>query len=225
MKGSYKKERRMMAIFVNVPGGEDFADISEDRSAERTGERIKKIRETREMTRAQLGALVGLDQNRVQQYENGRRKPKIELLKKFAAALGVETIALMDPTTESYVGAMYALFQMEEKLDLKIVKKDGCYCLQFGDGKSSGMNSYLRQWYEVRQALDEAMPNLNDEERKKKIFDYNMFEWTYPSGLARNSRRRYDEHLINRMQEIHEDKERSEALMQKLSQDDDGSEE
>ena len=88
------------------------------------GERIKKIRETREMTRAELGALVGLDQNRVQQYENGKRKPKIPLLKKFAAALGVETIALMDPTTESYVGAMHALFQMEEKLDMKIVKKD-----------------------------------------------------------------------------------------------------
>ena len=99
-----------MAIFAHVPGGEDYADINEDRSAERIGRRIKKIRETREMTRAELGSLVGLDQNRVQQYENGRRKPKIALLKKFAAALGVETIALMDPTTETLVGAMYALF-------------------------------------------------------------------------------------------------------------------
>ena len=87
-----------LVIFGHVPGGEDFADIYEDRSAERVGERIKKIREAREMTRAELGSLVGLDQNRVQQYENGRRKPKIELLKKFAFALGVETIALMDPS-------------------------------------------------------------------------------------------------------------------------------
>lgn len=207
-----------MALFVNVPGGEDFADIHEDRSAERIGERIKKIRETREMSRAELGALVGLDQNRVQQYENGRRKPKIDLLKKFAAALGVETIALMDPTTESYVGAMYALFQMEEKLGLKVMKKDGCYCLQFGDGKFDGMNSYLSKWYEVRQALDEAMPNLTDEERKKMVFDYNMFEWTYPGGIAMNARRKYDEHTINRMQELQEDKERYEALMRELNQ-------
>lgn len=207
-----------MAIFGHVPGGEDFADIYEDRSAERVGERIKKIREAREMTRAELGSLVGLDQNRVQQYENGRRKPKIELLKKFAYALGVETIALMDPTMESYVGAMYALFQMEEKLDLKILKREGCYCLQFGDGRFDGMNRYLSKWYEVRRALDEAMPDLTDEERKKKIFDYNMFEWTYPSGIAINSRRKYDEHPINRMQEIQEEKERSEALMKKLDQ-------
>lgn len=213
-----------MALFVNVPGGEDFADIHEDRSAERIGERIKKIRETREMSRAELGALVGLDQNRVQQYENGRRKPKIDLLKKFAAALGVETIALMDPTTESYVGAMYALFQMEEKLGLKVMKKDGCYCLQFGDGKFDGMNSYLSKWYEVRQALDEAMPNLTDEERKKMVFDYNMFEWTYPGGIAMNARRKYDEHTINRMQELQEDKERYEALMRELNQQTDDTE-
>ena len=201
-----------MAIFMSMLGGEDFADINEDRSGARIGARIKKIRETREMTRA--------DQNRVQQYENGKRKPKIQLLKKFAAALGVETIALMDPTTESYVGAMYALFQMEEKLDMKIVKKEGCFCLQFGDGRSDGMNSYLSKWYEIRQALDEALPNLSDDERKKKIFDYNMFEWTYPSGIAMNATKKYDEHPINRMQEIQDDKEYLKKIMQGLEKND-----
>ena len=205
-----------MAVFVNMIGGEDFADISVDKSGARIGERIRTIREARKMTRAELGALVGLDQNRVQQYENGRRKPKIPLLKKIAEALGVETIALMDPTVDSYVGAMYALFQMEEKLDMRIVKKDGCYYLQFGDGKYGGMNNYLKKWYEVRQALEEAMPNLTDEERKKKVFDYNMFEWTYPTGLAINSYRKYDEHPISRMQEIHEDNEHYAVLMEKL---------
>ena len=214
-----------MAIFINVRGGEDFADFNEDWSGVRIGERIMKIRETREMSRAELGALVGLDQNRIQQYENGRRKPKIPLLKKIAAALGVETIALMDPIAESYVGAMYALFQMEEKMGLKIVIKEGCYCLQFGDGKFGGMNSYLEKWYEVRRELEEAMPNLTDEQRKKKVFDYNMFEWTYPGGIALNARRKYDEHPINRMQEIQEDKEWEKAVLDQvdryLKQEDD----
>ena len=205
-----------MAIFVNMYGGEDFADLEEDRSAARIGERIKKIREAREMTRAELGMLIGLDQNRVQQYENGRRKPKLPLLKKIAYALGVNTIALMDPNADSYVGAMYALFQMEEKQDLRIVKKDGSYCLQFGDGKFGGMNNYLKAWYEVRNELNEAMPNLTDEERKKKVFDYNMFEWTYPSGLAVNAHRKYDEHPINRMQEIREDDDHYRKLMEEL---------
>ena len=205
-----------MAIFVSMYGGEDFADLDEDRSAARIGERIKKIREAREMTRAELGTLVGLDQIRMQQYETGKRKPRIPLLKKIAYALGVNTYALMDPTADSYVGAMYALFQMEEKLDMKIVKKDGCYCLQFGDGRFGGMNNYLKDWYKVRNELDEAMPNLTDEERKKKVFDYNMFEWTYPSGLAVNAHRKYDEHPINRMQEIREDDDHYRELMEEL---------
>ena len=196
-----------MAIFASILGGEDFADLNEDRSAKRIGARIKKIRETREMTRAELGALVGLGQDRIQQYENGKRKPKIELLKKIALALGVETIALMDPTIDTYVGAMHALFQMEEKLGLKIMEKDGCFCLQFEDGRMDGLNYYLRDWYKVRKELDEAMPNLSDEERKKKIFDYNMFEWTYPSGMAINAFKKYDEHPINRIQEIKEEQE------------------
>lgn len=213
----------LMAIFVTMNGGEDFADINEDRSGVRIGERIKKIREAREMTRAELGRLVGLDQNRVLQYEKGRRKPKLPLLKKFANALGVNTSALMDPTTDSYVGAMYALFQMEEKLDMKIVKKDGCYCLQFGDGRFGGMNNYLKDWYKARNELDEAMPNLTDEERKKKVFDYNMFEWTYPNGISMNAHKKYDEHPINRMQELSEEHEKYLALkedLEKSKQDD-----
>ncbi len=208
-----------MAIFVNMPGGEDFADIYEDRSGARVGERIKKIRETREMSRAELGELIGLDQNRVQHYENGIRKPKIPLLKKFAHALGVETIALMDPTVDSYVAAMYSLFQMEEKLDMKVIMKDGCYCLQFGDGKSEGMNRYLSKWYDVRKALYEALPDLTDEERKKEVFNYNMFQWTYPSGITSNGRK-YNEHPINRMQEINEDYKHFKDVMDKLDKDD-----
>ncbi len=60
------------------------------------------------------------------------------------------------------------------------------------------------------------MPNLTDEERKKKVFDYNMFEWTYPSGLAVNAHRKYDEHPINRMQEIQEDDQHYRKLMEDL---------
>ena len=51
---------------------------------------------------------------------------------------------------------------------------------------------------------------------KKKVFDYNMFEWTYPGGIAMNARKKYSEHPINRMQELQEEKERSEAFRKKL---------
>ncbi|MCR5396579.1 MAG: hypothetical protein K6E64_03825 [Lachnospiraceae bacterium] len=49
----------------------------------------------------------------------------------------------------------------------------------------------------------ETKVKLANEDRKKKVFDYNMFEWTYPGGLATNAHRKY----INRMQEMREDNE------------------
>ena len=203
-----------MAIFAHVPGGEDFDDIDEDKSAKRIGERIKRIREVREMTRAELGSYIELDQNRIQQYENGRRKPKMELLRRIAAILGVEPRALMDSTVDSYVGAMYVLFQMEENMNLKVLEKDGCYYLQFGDGKTDRMNDYLKQWHTVRKELDEALPNLSDEEREKKIFDYNMFEWTYPKRVV--AQRRYNEHTKNRITEMKENKEWTKSMIAKM---------
>ena len=155
-------------------------NIDKDNSGVRIGQRIKTIREARGMTRAELGMLVGLDQNRIQQYENGRRNPKLPLLKKIAEALGVNIIALMEPTFEDHICTMHALFQTEEKLDVRVVEKDGCYCLQFGDGRTGDMNSYLREWYEARKALEETMSNLINEECRKKILEYNMFEWNFP---------------------------------------------
>lgn len=158
----------------------EVPDIDKDNSGVRIGQRIKTIREACGMTRAELGMLIGLDQNRVQQYENGKRKPKIPLLKKIAEALGVSIIALMEPTFEDHICTMHALFQMEEKLDIRVAEKDGGYCLQFGNGRTGDMNNYLKEWYEARKALDEAMPILADEERRKKILEYNMFEWNFP---------------------------------------------
>lgn len=42
------------------------------------------------MSQSDLGNLIGLNSNRVQQYENGARKPKLDLAKKIAAALEVD---------------------------------------------------------------------------------------------------------------------------------------
>lgn len=59
-------------------------------SASRIGDRIKRIRTERGMSRAELGEKIGLCQNRVQQYENGRRKPKAPLRELLTTYLSVE---------------------------------------------------------------------------------------------------------------------------------------
>ncbi len=50
---------------------------------------IRKIREEKGISRARLSEMVGLDVNRMQQYENGARNPKTALLNQIYKALGV----------------------------------------------------------------------------------------------------------------------------------------
>ena len=82
-------------------------NIDKDNSGVRIGQRIKTIREARGMTRAELGMLVGLDQNRIQQYENGRRKPKLPLLKKSRACSSMWS-ATLSYSTRVHLNAITA---------------------------------------------------------------------------------------------------------------------
>ena len=175
-----------MTIEYRMPGGEDFAFLDQDRSAIRIGQRIKTIRTCIGLSRQELGEKIGLSADRILQYETGRRKPKIPLLKQIADALGVSPKALTDPNCDSYVGAMFLLFEMEEKMGLRIVQEDGAFLLKFGNGTTDGINRYIAPWYEKRKELEEAMPHLSDEERQAKIMEYNDFEWNYPPKRPSN---------------------------------------
>lgn len=174
-----------MTIEYRIPGGEDQAFIYQKPEI-RIGRPIKTIRTNTGLSRQELGANVGLSADRIQQYENGRRKPKMPLLKKIADALGVSLRALTDPICDDYVGAMFALFAMEEKMELRIVQEDGAFLLKFGNGTTDGINRYIAPWYEKRKELEEAMPHLSDEERQAKIMEYNDFEWNYPPKRPSN---------------------------------------
>ena len=133
-------------IVVNNPFGQDPMDLNENSSADRVGHRIREIREAQGMTQSELGEKIGLNGDRVQKYENGVRKPKADLLKKFASALGVSTLALTDPVVANYIGAMYALFEMEKNYDLKVKRDDGKLSLVFGNGFMGEINGYIDEW-------------------------------------------------------------------------------
>ena len=175
-----------MGIWVNVPNGTDPMDFNEDTSADRIGRRIKDIRIARGLSQAELGVLVGLNANRVQQYENGARKPKSDLLKKFADALGVSTLALTDPVVSNYIGAMYAFFEMEDNYDLHIVQEDGRIMLMFGDGRiHNSMNGYLNEWAEERSLVNKEIElAASDSEKQLLEADYRFWKWSYPKCLA-----------------------------------------
>lgn len=60
-----------------------------------TGQRIRQFRIAKKMTQKELGALCEINEANIRKYESGRQKPKIETLKKIAAALNISELELM----------------------------------------------------------------------------------------------------------------------------------
>lgn len=181
-------------IVVNNPFGQDPMDFNENTSADRVGLRIREIREAQGMTQAELGEKIGLNGDRVQKYENGVRKPKADLLKKFASALGVSTLALTDPVVANYIGAMYALFEMEKNYDIKVRRDGAKLSLTFGNGFMGEINSYLDEWEkECRQIEIELEAASSEEERATILHSYKMWKWNFPNALAHRTNKNLKE--------------------------------
>lgn len=150
--------------------------------AERVGIRIREIRKSRGLTQAELGELIGLEGNRIQKYENGVRKPKTELLKQIATALGVSVMALTDPVIDDHdINVMYALFEMETLFGLRMIKQDDQLLITFDD---EILNTYLNAWdkekHKTKSALQQSM---SPQEQTSIIHDYNMWKWNFPHNM------------------------------------------
>lgn len=172
-------------ILVSNPFGQDPFDFNENTSADRVGRRIREIRESQGMTQAELGERIGLNGDRVQKYENGVRKPKPELLKQFASALGVSTLALSDPITANFIGAMYSFFEMEKLYNMKIVRDGAKLSLIFENGFMGTMNEYLDEWEkECRQVEVELEAASSEDERATILHNYDMWKWNFPKDIT-----------------------------------------
>ena len=77
-------------MYVYNPFGTAPEDFDRETAPSRIGRRIRAIRQEEDMSQGDLGEKVGLNANRIQQYENGARNPKFELCKQIAEALEVE---------------------------------------------------------------------------------------------------------------------------------------
>jgi len=172
-----------MTIVVDNPLGQDPVDFNEETAAARVGARIREIRETRGMSQADVGALVGLTADRIQKYENGVRRPKLGLLKQIAAALGVEPAALTDPVVGNAIGAMYALFEMERLYGLSAVQEDDdWFMVHFSD---ANMTEYMTRWVKRHDQLKSDLAlAVSDEDRESLLDGYKQWEWTFPLPLV-----------------------------------------
>ena len=171
---------------VRNPFGDDPIDINEGTEASRIGQRIRDIRIEQGISQVSLGEEVGLTGARIYKYENGERKPKSDLLKCIAAALGVSTLALTDPVVSSYLGVAYAFFAMEKAFNLKYKCDDqGRVFLVFGDGKKGPINDIIRELEEKSRSVEAGIESATSYEERMAIeHEFNMWKWTYPHPKA-----------------------------------------
>ena len=174
-------------IFVDNPFGQDPFDFNDETVASRVGNRIRMIRTEKGLSQAELGKKVGLTADRIQKYENGARKPKADLLKQIAAALGVSTLALADPVLTNHIGAMFAFFELENIFQMKIEKtpEDQSLGMSLTVDSGNSMYEYMKEWHEMYTMTQaELEVASSDEERKEIMKAYHNWEWNFPQGMV-----------------------------------------
>ena len=75
-----------------------------------TGKRIKEIRKANGITQKELSEKLGTSQQNIAQYENGKRQPKFETLRRIAKALDVGLDEFMSDTELSLFEGMADLY-------------------------------------------------------------------------------------------------------------------
>ena len=142
------------------------------------GERIRYIRNLREMTQKYLGMLVGFDEKaadvRIAQYESGARTPKEKMLNEVASALEVSPRALDIPDIDSNIGLAHTLFALEDLYGFKINSIDGELCITLDKSKGVtyvSMYDIFRAWYK------EAVKLKNGEITQD---EYDTWRYRYP---------------------------------------------
>ena len=67
-----------------------------------TGQKIKELRQAKNLSQKELGIMSGLSEPAIRNYELGNRTPSPQQLEKIAAALNVSVYAISDPEIEDY---------------------------------------------------------------------------------------------------------------------------
>lgn len=172
------------------------------------GERIRFIRNLRNMTQKWLGQAVGFDEKtadvRMAQYESGTRTPKADLTKALAHTLDVSPKALDLPDIDSDIGLMHTLFALEDLRGLRVGKIDDEICLRLD--KSKGM-TYVGM-LEMLSAWQEQAAKLEAGEITKEEYD----QWRY----------RYPEFDTTQRWAKVPSQELSDCLIEKLKEDNEG---
>lgn len=176
---------------------------SDESSAHRVGARIRAIREENGISQAELGERVGLNADRIQKYENGARKPKADLLNSIATALNVSVYALQEPVLTNEIGAMYALFEMDDIYGLKVSNNYLSVSFVFDAVPSDILKHYLKEWSLMEEYYSIQISHAQTEEEKRQLLhEYKMWKWNFPKDVDEQNKEYVRQEKRKKLQEM-----------------------
>ena len=147
------------------------------------GNKIRFFRNLRGYTQDELGQKIGLQGDRVRQYENGIRTPKADKLEALANALDVDIAALSDINITSEEDIMHILFELEDNFSIDIEKQNGktVIVIDNEDSRNSVLNTYLNYWYDKKQVF--SLDKYSDA-KDPRVIDYRSWRGRFGSNEA-----------------------------------------
>jgi len=139
------------------------------------GEKIRKYRLLRGLTQQELGEAVGFKKStadvRINQYESNKMAPKAVIRQTIANVLDIDIGAISDVSITSYEDVMQVFFELEEKLGMKVIKKDGTTSLVFDDNNKdiATLISYMNLWQTQRTAMSIDSEDTPDEVKQNYL--------------------------------------------------------
>lgn len=122
------------------------------------GKKIREFRESKKLTQAQLGKMLGVSQALIGQWETGKRKPKYETLEKIASVLGVSVLEIMEIDELDFESRFNANYNnlLEKTLH--------------GDGDISNLIGMAKAFDDANQTrLNAAFDQLNEPGQEKAV--------------------------------------------------------
>lgn len=159
------------------------------------GSNLKAIRLFRHKTLKELGQGLGFSLSsadvRISQYESDKKKPKSEMVENLAFGLDVSPNAIEIPDIESYIGAIYTLFQLERTYGLRIDEIDGQPALRFDNllpHERNELYEYMEEWLKVAKDFREG--NITE-------VQYEEWKYNFPKYSSLNIDKRPHEKWLN----------------------------
>lgn len=152
------------------------------------GQRLKRIRNYRDLTMKQLGTKINIPEKqadvRISQYESDHKTPRKDIIEKLANILDVNEFALDTPDLTTNYGAIFTMFEYYYTYGLHPVKIDGKIYLELD--KNIADSSFIKdinEWYDTYESFQSG--DITKEQFIDWMLKYPEYSKNYANPLPR----------------------------------------